>query len=185
MSSAMLVLASGLLALTTSTIAVSIQVQLDRFEQETGFNLADATRVRVRKFNRTTSVLDGGGDVFFDVGDNYTSTLTVAYSRLGNNQFNEYPMKISKAKVCELLNGPYKEYQHLVKDYSNLPQIGKDRLCPLPRGYYWVKNWAPDNSWVPPVVPGGYWRFTFDLMDLQDTVLLRYRGYAHLIKGIV
>ncbi|KXJ77331.1 hypothetical protein RP20_CCG007847 [Aedes albopictus] len=184
MSSVMLVLA-GLLVLITSTIAVSLQVHLDRFEQEKGFNLVDATRVRVRKFNRTTSVLDGEGDLFYDMGDNYTATLTVAYSRLGNNQFNEYPMKISKGKACELLNGPYKEYQHLIKDHSNFHQIGKDRLCPLPRGHYWVKNWAPDSSWVPPVVPGGYWRITFDLMDLQNTVLLRLRGYAHLIKDLV
>ncbi|KXJ77329.1 hypothetical protein RP20_CCG007845 [Aedes albopictus] len=183
MSCMLAAVASGLLVLTASTIAMTIRVQLDRFEQQTGFSLADATGFRVRKYNRTTSVLNGEGDIFDDLGDNYTSSLTLAYSRLGNNQFNEYPMKISKAKMCDFLNGPYQEYQYLFKGYSNLPQIGQDRLCPFPQGHYWVKNWAPDNSWVPSVVPAGYWRFTFLIMDLQDNVVLRHLVFMHITKG--
>ncbi|KXJ77330.1 hypothetical protein RP20_CCG007846 [Aedes albopictus] len=181
--SSMLAVASGLLVLTASTIAMTIRVQLDRFEQQKGFSLVDATGLRVRKYNRTTSVLNGECDIFYDIGDNYTSTLTMAYSRLGNNQFNEYPMKFSKAKMCDFFNGQYKEYQYLFKGSSNLPQVGNDRICPFPRGHYWVKNWAPDSSWVPSVIPAGYWRFTYIILDLQDNVMLRHLAFLHITKG--
>ncbi|KXJ67852.1 hypothetical protein RP20_CCG008710 [Aedes albopictus] len=176
---------SGLLVLITSTTTSMIHVELDRFEQLKGFELANATGIRVRKFNRTTSVLDGSGVLFKDCGDEYTFTLTMAHSRLGNNQFNEYPLKISKARACDILNGPYKEYQHLFKNYSNLPQVGNERVCPFPRGHYWVKNWAPDSDWVIPVVPGGYWRLTGDVFHLQGELVMRIVGYLRIIKGFV
>ncbi|KXJ84304.1 hypothetical protein RP20_CCG012538 [Aedes albopictus] len=174
---------TDLLLFITSAIAISIQVHLDRFEQQKGFHLVNNTGYRVRKYNRTTSVLDGAGDFLYDLGDEYLFTLTVAYSRLGNNQFNQYPMKVSKTKMCDLLNGAYKDIQHIIKDYSNFPQVGNERLCPLPRGHYWVKNWAPDGSWIPSVVPAGYWRFTYDVMDLKDNVVIRHVVYGHIIKG--
>ncbi|KXJ77328.1 hypothetical protein RP20_CCG007844 [Aedes albopictus] len=148
-----LVLAAGLLILTTSTNAISIKVHLDRFEQQKGFDMANTTGFRVRKYNRTTSVLSGELYFFYDLGDEYIFTLTLAYSRLGNNQFNQYPMKVSKAKMCDALNGPYKDYQYLIKDNTNFPQIGNERVCPFPRGRYWVKDWTPESSFVPPVVP--------------------------------
>ncbi|KXJ75034.1 hypothetical protein RP20_CCG012532 [Aedes albopictus] len=163
---------TGLLVLITSTVASFVEVELDRFEQTAGFDLINTTGIRVRKFNRTIFVLDGSVDLFADCGDQYVFTLTWAYSRLGNNQFNEHPLKISKAKVCDILNGPYKDYQHLFKNYSNLPQVGKERFCPFPRGHYWMKNWAPDSGWVLPIVRSGYWRATGDMLNLQDDRIL-------------
>ncbi|KXJ69241.1 hypothetical protein RP20_CCG028162 [Aedes albopictus] len=171
-----------LLVLTASVIAWSVHIHLDRFVQAKGFDLVNATGVRVRKYNRTTSVLDGEGELFRDMGDDYKYTLTVAYSRLGNNQFNEYPLKIAKATGCTVLNGPYKEYQYLFKNHSNMPQVGDERICPFPLGRYWVKDWAPDGSWVPPVVPDGYWRFTADTLDSKDNVVVRYYAYLHIRK---
>ncbi|KXJ84437.1 hypothetical protein RP20_CCG008956 [Aedes albopictus] len=166
-------------------MAISIHVHLDRFEQLKGFDMANTTGFRVRKYNRTTSVLSGTVDIFYDLGDEYMFTLTMAYSRLGNNQFNQYPLKISQAKVCGVINGPYKDYQYLIKDNTNFLQIGNERVCPYPRGRYWVKDWTPDSSFVPPVVPAGYWRFSFDVLDLQDNVVIRNALYAHIIKEIL
>ena len=171
-----------LLVLTASAIATTVHIHLDRFIQAKGFDLANTTGIRVRKYNRTTSILDGEGALFRDLGDDYKFTLTVAYSRLGNNQFNEYPLKIAKASVCTVLNGPYKEYQYLFKDHTNLPQVGDERICPFPLGPYWVKDWAPVGNFVPPVVPDGYWRFTVDTIDSKDNVVLRYYLYLHIKK---
>ncbi|KXJ75035.1 hypothetical protein RP20_CCG012533 [Aedes albopictus] len=189
--SSLLVLIDLLLLIASAMAAWSVHVHFDRFVQAKGFDIANTTGIRVRKYNRTTAVLDGEGELFQDLGDDYKFTLTVAYSRLGNNQFNdrlgnnqfnEYPLKIAKASVCTVLNGPYKEYQHLYKNYSNFPQVGDERICPFPLGYYWVKNWAPDGSFVPPVVPDGYWRFTVDTIDSKDNVVLRYYLYLHMKK---
>lgn len=50
-----------LLALVTLLPSVFSKIDLDlqRFEQTYGMDLIDASNVRVRKYNRTTAVLDG------------------------------------------------------------------------------------------------------------------------------
>ncbi|XP_062698501.1 uncharacterized protein LOC134284153 [Aedes albopictus] len=174
----------SLLLLTASAIALSVHIHFDRFVQSTGFDVVNATGVRVRKYNRTTTVLDGEGELFRNLDDDYRFTLTVAYSRMGNNQFDEYPLKIAKATICSIMNGPYKDYQYLFKDYSNMPQVGDERFCPFPPGRYWVKNWAIDGSFVPPVVPSGYWRFTSNILDSKDKVVVQYLAYFHISKDM-
>lgn len=70
--------------------------------------MLNTSGIRVRKFNRTTWILNGDFDVLIDLGDEFSYTLTAAYSRLGNQQFNEYALKIAKNKMCDVINGQYK-----------------------------------------------------------------------------
>ncbi|XP_058839874.1 uncharacterized protein LOC131695407 [Topomyia yanbarensis] len=160
----------------------TVTVQLERFEQQTGFHMANFSGIRVRKFNRTTWVLDGAGDFFVDLTDEYQLSLTAAHSPLGNNQWNEYPMKISKDKACNILNGPYKEYQSYFIDNSNMPRVEEEWVCPFPKGHYWVRNLAPDGSWIPSVVASGYWRLTISIFDASDEIVLRFVSFLRVKK---
>ncbi|XP_065074197.1 uncharacterized protein LOC135698232 [Ochlerotatus camptorhynchus] len=174
----------ALLCLVT-TASAKMEAQLERFEQVSGFHLVNATGIRVRKFNRTSWIMTGEGDLFRDFGNEYSFTMTAAYSRLGNNQFNEYPLKIPKNQVCDVVNGAYKEYQDYFLNWTNLPRVGNERLCPYPKGHYWVKDFAPDGGWIPPVVPTGYWRLTADLLDLDDNVAIRYFAYLYIKNSFI
>ncbi|XP_058445051.1 uncharacterized protein LOC131426358 [Malaya genurostris] len=170
---------------TTSNLVdcVAMELDLDRFEQISGFNLIDFSKMRVRKFNRTTYVLDGEFELFEDLNDKYQGAVTCAYSALGNNQWNEYPFKISKDKLCNVFNGAYKEYQEYFVESTNLPRVGDDWLCPFPKGKYWVRNLAPKADWVPKVVPAGYWRLTMWLYDTKDEVVFKAHFFMKLTKG--
>ncbi|XP_065074195.1 uncharacterized protein LOC135698230 [Ochlerotatus camptorhynchus] len=162
-----------------------MKLQMERFEQELGFNLFNATGIRVRKFNRTSWVMDGEGDLFVDIGNEYSFTVTAAFSRLGNNQFNQYPMKIAKQKVCNVLNKEYKEYQKYFVNWTNLPSVGDEWLCPFPKGHYWVKDFAPEGDWIPPVLYPGYWRLSFDLLDSEGKVAARFVDYMRIMNSLV
>lgn len=167
-------------------IDAAMEVQLDRFEQLSGHHLINASGVRVRKYNRTTWALDGEADVYIDLTDAYSFYVGSAYSRLGNNQYNEYPLKLAKNKTCAVFNGPFKEYQQYFVESTNLPRVADDWLCPFPKGHYWVKDLAPEGGWIPPVVPEGYWRLTFDMMDTEsEAVLVRLVAHMHFRRKLM
>ncbi|XP_058839871.1 uncharacterized protein LOC131695403 [Topomyia yanbarensis] len=159
------------------------EVHLDRFEQLNGFHIANFSAVRVRKFNRTTAIMDGEGELFIDLNERYQFSLTVSYSTLGNNQWNEYPMKVSKDNVCKIMNGIYKDYQSYFVESTNMPRVGDEWFCPYPKGRYWIRNFVPRADWVPDVIPAGYWRFTTMLFDPSDDVLIKCLIFMKIKKG--
>ncbi|XP_062704740.1 uncharacterized protein LOC134287048 [Aedes albopictus] len=164
-------------------LVFAMELSLQRVEQTSEPDLIDATGLRVMKFNRTTAVLNGTMFITKDLDDLFEFRITVAYSRIVNNQFVEYPMKIAREKVCNVLNGSYREYQHLWAGTTNFPQItGSERYCPLPRGVYWVKNYAPDATWVPPMVPEGLWRMSLDIFSADGRLMAQLRSYTWLRK---
>ncbi|XP_055585435.1 uncharacterized protein LOC129738276 [Uranotaenia lowii] len=171
---------STLVELPRFTESTKMEVELDRFEQTIGFQLINASSVRVRKFNRAVSVLDGTAEVFQDLGDDYDIQLRAAYSTMGNQQFNEYPMKIGRQGMCKGLNGPYKEYQSLFLNWTNLPAIGNDWYCPLKKMIIEVRNWAPKASWVPDVVPVGYWKITCDIFGPNKELAYQVSAYMRI-----
>ncbi|KAL1378247.1 hypothetical protein pipiens_015714 [Culex pipiens pipiens] len=160
-----------------------IEVELERIEQIGAEHLMDLSGMRVRKYNRTVSVLDGTYSILKDLDDSFEVTLTVARSALGNNQFNEYPFKVPRKKGCQIIRDEYAEYQHLWLNYTNLPQVvkGEEPFCPLPKGSYYLKNFPSDPSWVPPVVPDGYWRMTW---EVYSTVSGELQGQVRLFLRI-
>ncbi|KXJ75171.1 hypothetical protein RP20_CCG012206 [Aedes albopictus] len=161
------------------SLAMEGELILQRFEQTTGFNIFKAD-LRVTKLNRTCAVLNGTVDVFVDVDNNYLHQMKFAYSRLGNNQFVEYPMKIPSQRFCDYLNTTYREYQHLFKETSNIPQVGPEGLCPFPSGKYWVKNFTIQPGLVPDPFYDALWRMTVLLVRGKSTASMnlymqRYR----------
>ncbi|KAL1384624.1 hypothetical protein pipiens_013005 [Culex pipiens pipiens] len=161
-------------------------VQLERIEQIGGEHMVNSTMVRVRKFNRTTFTMNGTGILLLDLDETYEANVKVAYSRLGNNQWNEYPMKIGQKNACQAMVEEYQQYQNVFINNTNLPRIpeGTKKFCPIPKGTYWFRDLAPDASFVPPVVPAGYWRMTLESWrqgELQGV----FRMYARLTKGII
>ncbi|XP_065088911.1 uncharacterized protein LOC135710319 [Ochlerotatus camptorhynchus] len=163
-----------------------MELQLQGVEQISGTELIDADGLRIMKFNRTLAVMNGTIHITRDIGDLFEFRISVAYSRIGNNQFVEYPMKIAKENVCKVLNGPYREYQYLWANTTNFPQVApEERLCPLPKGWYWIKNYAPDAAWVPSVVPEGLWRMTLDILDVGGDIQCQFRSYTWLRKPII
>ncbi|XP_038112578.1 uncharacterized protein LOC119767641 [Culex quinquefasciatus] len=166
--------------------AVNLEVQLERIEQVGGEWFADISKMRVRKFNRTAFVLDGSYTLFHDIDEGFEKSVRVAYSSMGNNQFNEYPMKMARKKICQVMVEEYADFQHIWANYSNLPQLpkGTTRFCPFPKGTYWVKDLQPDAGWIPPVVPAGLWRMTLEFWGPDKELIGEYRAYFRLTKGL-
>ncbi|XP_039428737.1 uncharacterized protein LOC120412377 [Culex pipiens pallens] len=166
-----------------SASAQSLELQLERVEH-IGENFLDC-RIRVRKLNRTTHSLNGTATLLKDLDTSFEVSASFAYSSLGNNQFNEYPMKLPRKKVCRYMVEEYTEFQYIWANKSNAPQVpkGATEFCPFPKGEYWVKDLTPDASFIPPVVPTGLWRMTIEVWK-QDTVDVKILLYCRVTKNL-
>ncbi|XP_039452830.1 uncharacterized protein LOC120431776 [Culex pipiens pallens] len=165
---------------------LKVALQLERFEQIGGEGLADTSRLRVRKYNRTEYVLNGTFTLFRDVDASYEATVRVAYSTLGNNQFNEYPMKVPRKRFCDMLVDEYVDYQFIWANRTSLPYVarGTREFCPFPKGEYWVRELTPDAGFIPPVVPSGLWRMTVEFWQ-DDELVVQGRFYYRVTKGLL
>ncbi|XP_052865523.1 uncharacterized protein LOC128271888 [Anopheles cruzii] len=175
-----------LYALTLTSALLKVIVDFDRWETINGSDIFNMELLRVRKFNRTVSVLNGTGILLVDLGDEYEYGVSFARSAQGNNQYNEYPMKLASRPFCEFIRTHYRDYQHVFVNFTNLPFIPPEGLCPFPKGEYWVKDAYIDSSVIPIVVPEGFWRATTDLR-VKKTGVLAARGamYVKLTKELV
>lgn len=77
----------------------------------------------------------------------------------------------------------YQQYQHIFINNTNLPFVpkGTKRFCPFEKGAYWIRDLAPDASWVPPVVPAGYWRMTLESWR-KGELQAEFRVYLRITK---
>ncbi|KAL9696651.1 hypothetical protein quinque_016230 [Culex quinquefasciatus] len=160
--------ASLILACLVSLVSSELEIDLQRIVQNYGEHLVDARELRVRKINRTSHALNGTVRVAVDLDNDYRVSLSLAHSRLGNNQFNIYPMKIPEQRNCILLNSSYREYQSLFREHSNMPQVPPEGMCPFRKGTYWFKDAIFSADHFPPYVPEGYWRFTFEYLGPME-----------------
>ncbi|KAL9693302.1 hypothetical protein quinque_012587 [Culex quinquefasciatus] len=137
------------LARPTPISSFVIEVQMDRIEQIGGEHLLDLSGIRVRKYNRTLSVINGTYSIVRDLDESLA---------------------------------------HVWANTTNLPQVDKEAppaLCALPKGDYWVKDFAPDASWVPPVVPEGFWRMTWHMYSaVTDELEGQVRLFIRVKKDI-
>ncbi|XP_055617845.1 uncharacterized protein LOC129763100 [Toxorhynchites rutilus septentrionalis] len=161
------------------------RVEMQRVEQVNGTDIVDILDLRVKKYNRTVAVIDGNFRVVKDLGNSYEFRVTVAHSSLGNNQFNEYPMKIPQAKACDVLNGTYREYQQYWANDTSLPIVTEAGLCPFPKGDYWIRNWLPSSEWIPSVVPDGYWRLSLDILNGDGMIECQVRYFVRLTRNFM
>uniref|UniRef100_A0A182SKC0 Protein yellow n=1 Tax=Anopheles maculatus TaxID=74869 RepID=A0A182SKC0_9DIPT len=148
-------------------------LDFDRWEVNNGSAFFNMEKFRVRKFNRTISVMNGTGVLLVDLDNRYSYGVHFARSAQGNNQFNAYPMKLAAKPFCDFINVYYREYQHLFLKNTNLPFVPPEGLCPFPNGTYWAKDLHLDSSVIPVVVPEGLWRCTTDLVDTHSDGLMK------------
>ncbi|XP_055526979.1 uncharacterized protein LOC129719613 [Wyeomyia smithii] len=156
-------------------------VEFDRYEIEYSV-LGNFSKIRIRKYNRTTPVINGSYDLAYDLDDNYEIGITCSRSSLGNNQYNAIPMKLSPMPVCNFIKTYAYDYQYIYLNKSNFPQVPPEGLCPYPKGTYWVKDLALDSSAFPPVLPEGYYRCYLDVYYIANRTLLHHQAYYSRIR---
>ncbi|XP_058056789.1 uncharacterized protein LOC131208157 [Anopheles bellator] len=134
--------------------ALAVQMMFEDFVQTLGqeevlFNL------RVRKYNRTLAVLNGTVDFLTSLTKPVQFRADFFHSRLGNQQFNHYPMKLPTQGVCDFWDLLYERYPEQLAKLVNPPPKGE---CPVARRQMHVLDLAFPPEVIPPVVPKGLWK---------------------------
>ncbi|XP_035907280.1 uncharacterized protein LOC118510002 [Anopheles stephensi] len=132
-----------------------INLAFENFEQTFGEDsmLCDA---RVRKFNRTTSVLNGTFHIFHDTSKDVQYQLDMYYSRLGNQQYNLLPMKIPSAGICDFVNNLYSVYPEMTELFINFPPRYQ---CPIrARQMFVLDREFPSEIWPMVMRKVGLWK---------------------------
>uniref|UniRef100_A0A182QL79 Uncharacterized protein n=1 Tax=Anopheles farauti TaxID=69004 RepID=A0A182QL79_9DIPT len=144
-----------------------------------GFD-AFASTLRVRKYNRTTIVLNGTFTSKVILNNSFYVSTSLFHSPLGNQQFNHYPMKLPAQHLCDFVNSLYDDYGEFLTNIYNMPPRG---TCPIqPQDVHTIDKVFPTRS-VPPYLPKGLWKIfiTIALWEAEITKFEKWRCIAYLI----
>lgn len=96
---------------------------------------ANISEFRVKKYNRTTYVIDWEFESYIELDETIFVQGEIFVSRMNNNQYTKTPFRIPKMNFCEFLKGPYANHlMQNLKNVSNLPQFERNEpRCPLKR----------------------------------------------------
>uniref|UniRef100_A0A182TFF8 Uncharacterized protein n=1 Tax=Anopheles melas TaxID=34690 RepID=A0A182TFF8_9DIPT len=94
----------------------------------------------------------------------------IEIARLGNQQFNHYPVKFPTQQVCKFLENFYTDYSEYVDDFENLPAKGE---CPIKPCKIDILNKPFPAKAVPPFFPSGLWKAQIKL-TLNDVEISRF-----------
>uniref|UniRef100_A0A8W7PZW4 Uncharacterized protein n=1 Tax=Anopheles coluzzii TaxID=1518534 RepID=A0A8W7PZW4_ANOCL len=129
-----------------------------------------ARSLRVRKYNRTAVALNGTIHLMVPLNESIMVTSDFFHSRLGNQQFNHYPVKFPTQQVCKFLENFYTDYSEYVDDFENLPAKGE---CPIKPCKIDILNKPFPAKAVPPFFPSGLWKAQIKL-TLNDVEISRF-----------
>ncbi|XP_052892731.1 uncharacterized protein LOC128300643 [Anopheles moucheti] len=118
---------AAIVLLCCSHQSCSIKLTLDSFEQTLGTDVMWLD-LRVRKYNRTCSVINGTIHILQEHNNDYRFDLDIFYSRLGNQQFNHMPIKLPSSGICDLIEHMYANYRDQMSIIVNGPVEGE---CPM------------------------------------------------------
>ncbi|XP_061519086.1 uncharacterized protein LOC133394114 [Anopheles gambiae] len=106
-------------------------------------------------FTRTMTFVETDGNLSRVSGNNDVKHILIVtsdffHSRLGNQQFNHYPVKFPTQQVCKFLENFYTDYSEYVDDFGNLPAKGE---CPIKPCKIDILNKPFPAKAVPPFFP--------------------------------
>uniref|UniRef100_A0A6E8W9R6 MD-2-related lipid-recognition domain-containing protein n=1 Tax=Anopheles coluzzii TaxID=1518534 RepID=A0A6E8W9R6_ANOCL len=134
---------------------VGVSLSIDSFEQTLGQDIMEMD-LRVRKFNRTSTVINGTIHLRQEATNALQFNLDIFYSRLGNQQFNHMPLKLPTAGACDFVDNLKRNYPEHIRNVFNLPEIGE---CPIsPRDVYILDAEFPNEAIPPAIAREGLWK---------------------------
>uniref|UniRef100_A0A4Y0BQL7 MD-2-related lipid-recognition domain-containing protein n=1 Tax=Anopheles funestus TaxID=62324 RepID=A0A4Y0BQL7_ANOFN len=156
-----------------SATVCCIKINFESIEQTFGedFMVCD---VRVRKFNRTSSVLNGTFYVLHDTTNDVKYQVDMYYSRLGNQQYNYMPMKLPSAGICAFVNNLHSSFPEIAAIFVNFPGVNE---CPITaREIHVLDQEFPSTMWPVVMQKTGLWK-----LDIIGVL----RKTSHLALNIV
>ncbi|XP_040168439.1 uncharacterized protein LOC120903217 [Anopheles arabiensis] len=135
--------------------AVGVKLSIDSFEQTLGQDILWMD-LRVRKYNRTSTVINGTIHIYQEGINDYKFRLDIFYSRLGNQQFNHMPIKLPTAGICDFITNLHNNYAEIAKFVVNFPKRGE---CPIKIREMYIFDTETPNELVPQgVIKIGLWK---------------------------
>lgn len=138
-----------------------------------------ADNLKVKRFNRTTFVINGSVELNLDSGIDDWEAQCVVYRKMGN-VFKLLPYKLGPTNVCNLLKDEKMFYPDVVAHGENFPPLG---TCDFKTGTIIIKDYLPDLSKVPPVFESGDYQLECKALRGGEIIQgLKFFGQVYNIK---
>ncbi|XP_052898368.1 uncharacterized protein LOC128305107 [Anopheles moucheti] len=152
-----------------------VKIAFENFVQHSGYEYSNFD-IRVRKYNRTTTTLNGTITVPVWFDNSIVFSLDLFHSRLGNQQFNHYPMKLPSSGTCDFWDNVQYSYGKYLGALKNVPARGE---CPISPRLIFMLDFAFPAETVPLVMPRGLWKALVTGRINGEEVM----SYHLLVKG--
>ncbi|CAH0393479.1 unnamed protein product [Bemisia tabaci] len=113
-------------------------------------------RMAIRKFNKTMPVMDADFWILSPKVNSYQMWVE-GFERLGMDHVYTKSAVSLAFPFCDFLAGKF-IFNRGFKDFGTLPTS-----CPFKPGNYSLRNWIIEDKYLPPLIPGKYWRLDFYL----------------------